>query len=378
MRAIWPTEGFDTPFVQDNQSLSAPAGTVRGLHFQTPPHGQAKLVRCVRGADPRLSRSTCGAVRRPTASGSARELSAENGHQLFDPGRLRARLRHARARQRGRLQGAPRLYAPESDGGVRWDDPAIGIDWPLPAARPGAVGQGRGPAAARRFRQSLRLRRPAARCRSGRRPAYGRHLHAHPRHRRRRLHRLGPRPPPDRATATTRCCVFDKLTYAGNLDSLEPRRGQQPLPLRAGRHLRRRRRSRAALAEFRPDVIIHLAAETHVDRSIDGPGDVHPDQRRRHLRRCSRRRWRYWRGARRRGKDAFRFLHVSHRRGVRLARRRRAASPRRRPTIRARPTRRRKAGVRPPGPRLAPHLRPAGADRPTARTTTGRISSPRS
>ena len=64
--------------------------------------------------------------------------------------------------------------------------------------------------------------------------------------------------------------VVDKLTYAGNLDSLAPYRADSPLSLRAGRHLRRRADA-GVLSDYQPDVIMHLAAESHVDRSIDGP-----------------------------------------------------------------------------------------------------------
>ena len=65
----------------------------------------------------------------------------------------------------------------------------------------------------------------------------------------------------------------DKLTYAGNLDSLAEAARRPPPPLRAGRHLRRRGASAASSSEHRPDAVMHLAAESHVDRSIDGPGE---------------------------------------------------------------------------------------------------------
>ena len=76
--------------------------------------------------------------------------------------------------------------------------------------------------------------------------------------------------------------VVDKLTYAGNLDSLTPvansdRYGFEQADIAdAGR-------MRAIISGFQPDVIMHLAAESHVDRSIDGPGRVRADQRGRHL-----------------------------------------------------------------------------------------------
>ena len=113
-------------FVQDNHSLSARAGTVRGLHFQAPPHAQGKLVRCGRGA----LYDVAVDVRRgsPTYGGwFGTELSFENGRQLWVPA--------------GFLHGFQTLaddteivykctdhYAPDCDGAVRWD--SCGIAWP--------------------------------------------------------------------------------------------------------------------------------------------------------------------------------------------------------------------------------------------------------
>ncbi len=128
-RARMAEHGITTEFVQDNHSVSARAGTVRGLHFQSPPHAQAKLVRCGRGAlydvavDIRAGSPTYG-------QWVGVELSAENGRQLLIPD--------------GFLHGFATLiddteivykcsdyYAPDCDGAVRFDDPAIGIDWGL-------------------------------------------------------------------------------------------------------------------------------------------------------------------------------------------------------------------------------------------------------
>lgn len=122
--------GIGCDFVQDNHSYSAEAGTLRGLHYQAPPHAQDKLVRCTRGAIWDVAVD----VRRGSP-GYGRwvgvELSAENGRQLFVP--------------RGFLHGFVTLvadtevqykcsdyYAPEADGAVRWD--SLGIDWPLGSA----------------------------------------------------------------------------------------------------------------------------------------------------------------------------------------------------------------------------------------------------
>ena len=120
-------QGLDVDFVQDNQSLSRDVGTVRGLHYQSPPHAQDKLVRVGRGSvldvavDVRTGSPTYG-------EWVGVELSAENGLQLFIP--------------KGFLHGFVTLepdcellykcsdvYSPECDGAVRFDDPALGIDW---------------------------------------------------------------------------------------------------------------------------------------------------------------------------------------------------------------------------------------------------------
>lgn len=132
-RARLAAAGIDLDFVQDNHSLSERAGTLRGLHCQTPPHVQAKLVRCGRGAlldvavDIRLGSPHYG-------KWVAVELSAENGRQLLVPG--------------GFLHGFITLtdateivykcsdyYAPDCDRAVAWNDPALGIDWGVPAGR---------------------------------------------------------------------------------------------------------------------------------------------------------------------------------------------------------------------------------------------------
>lgn len=131
----WAESGVDVAFVQDNHSYSAPVGTIRGIHFQTPPHAQAKLVRCVRGSivdyavDLRVGSPTYG-------HHVAAELSAENGHQLFVP----VGFGHAFVTLEPDTEVVYKVsdyYAPDCDGGLRWDCPTIGIDWPLPAT--GAV-----------------------------------------------------------------------------------------------------------------------------------------------------------------------------------------------------------------------------------------------
>ena len=124
--------GFEAMFVQDNHSRSPKKGTVRGLHFQAPPFAQDKLLRVTRGAildvavDIRRGSPTYGKA-------VAVELSAENWAQLLVP--------------KGFAHGVQTLtddvdvlykvtdyYAPASEAGLLWSDPALGIDWPLTAA----------------------------------------------------------------------------------------------------------------------------------------------------------------------------------------------------------------------------------------------------
>ena len=119
--------GLDLPWVQDNHSSSTAKGTLRGLHYQSPPRAQDKLVRCSRGAV--LDVAVDIRAGSPThAQWAAVELSAENGRQMFVPkGFLHGFITltdHAEVQYK-----CTDLYAPEHDGAVRWDDPAIGVDW---------------------------------------------------------------------------------------------------------------------------------------------------------------------------------------------------------------------------------------------------------
>lgn len=129
-RATLASHGITLDFVQDNHSLSAKVGTVRGLHFQSPPHAQAKLVRCGRG---RLYDVAVDIRRGSPTYGKwvGVELSFENGRQLLIP----AGFLHGfvtREPDTEIIYKCTDVYAPECDGAIRFDDPAIGIDWELP------------------------------------------------------------------------------------------------------------------------------------------------------------------------------------------------------------------------------------------------------
>ena len=124
--------GLETRFVQINNSLSASKGTLRGLHYQLPPAAEVKVVRCVRGAlwdvilDLRAGSPSFG-------KWFGAELSAENRTMMYVP--------------RGFAHGFVTLtddaeaiylvsaeYSPDNERGVRYDDPAVGIEWPLAPA----------------------------------------------------------------------------------------------------------------------------------------------------------------------------------------------------------------------------------------------------
>ncbi|MFN3583718.1 dTDP-4-dehydrorhamnose 3,5-epimerase [Phenylobacterium sp.] len=128
-RKAMSAAGVEADFVQDNQAFNARKGTLRGLHFQTAPHAQGKLVRVLKGAifdvavDVRPGSPTFGQWVGAT-------LTAEAGEQIWVP--------------RGFAHGYCTLtdgvelfykvdgpYAPDCEGGIAWNDPDLAIDWPL-------------------------------------------------------------------------------------------------------------------------------------------------------------------------------------------------------------------------------------------------------
>jgi dTDP-glucose 4,6-dehydratase len=233
--------GLDVDFVQDNHSLSHRVGTVRGLHFQAPPHAQAKLVRCGRGrlydvaVDLRRGSATYG-------KWAGIELSAENGLQLLIP----AGFAHGfvtREPDTEIVYKCSDYYAPACDGGIRWDDPDIGFE------------QRRERAVPARFRKPILLGA-------------------------RRMKILVTGGAGFIGSAVVRLAVsrghsvvnVDALTYAACTQNVaevadSPLYAFEQVDIRDLAALTR------TFGEHAPDAVMHLAAESHVDRSIDGPRD---------------------------------------------------------------------------------------------------------
>jgi dTDP-4-dehydrorhamnose 3,5-epimerase len=126
-RKAWAAAGVDCEFVQQNHSRSR-KGTLRAIHFQTDP-GQAKLVRCARGAvfdvavDLRRDSPTYG-------QWEGYELSDENHHQLFVP----VGFGHGFAvlsEEADFTYLVSSYYDPATEAGIRWDDPEVGVEWPV-------------------------------------------------------------------------------------------------------------------------------------------------------------------------------------------------------------------------------------------------------
>ena len=130
-RAKYFELGINVNFVQDNHSLSKELGTLRGLHFQAPPHAQAKLVRCGRGAifdvavDIRRGSPTYGQWK-------GYELTAENGDQLYVPVGFAHGI-FTLEPDSEIVYKCSDYYAPETEGAILWNDPELGINWPTEA-----------------------------------------------------------------------------------------------------------------------------------------------------------------------------------------------------------------------------------------------------
>jgi dTDP-4-dehydrorhamnose 3,5-epimerase len=123
--------GLPTSWVQENQAWSSRRGTLRGLHFQRPPFAESKLVRVLVGAildvfvDLRLDSSSYG-------QWDAIELSADNFAMVYVP----KGFAHGYCTLTEQALVAYRVdspYAPQCEGGLRWDDPVVGIQWPVKA-----------------------------------------------------------------------------------------------------------------------------------------------------------------------------------------------------------------------------------------------------
>ncbi|MDQ3278415.1 MAG: dTDP-4-dehydrorhamnose 3,5-epimerase [Bacteroidota bacterium] len=125
---IFREAGVDIPFVQDNQSRSS-YGVIRGLHYQLPPYAQTKLVRVLEGVildvavDIRKDSPTFG-------QSFVIELSADNKKQLFIPAGF-AHGFSVLTPTATVLYKCDQFYNKESEGGIRFDDPALGINWKI-------------------------------------------------------------------------------------------------------------------------------------------------------------------------------------------------------------------------------------------------------
>lgn len=130
-RAEFEQHGLTGQIVDINFSYNRSRGTVRGMHFQNAPYAQVKVVRCVRGA-------IYDAIvdLRPASPTFRRwigvELTADNHRALYVPEGFAHGFQTLEA-DCDVLYLVSEIYAPSAEGGVRYDDPAFGVEWPLPA-----------------------------------------------------------------------------------------------------------------------------------------------------------------------------------------------------------------------------------------------------
>ena len=128
-RTRYANVGIVEEFVQDNHSYSRDAGVIRGMHFQTPPFAQAKLVRAARGrfldvvVDLRSGSPTFGKY-------MATEISADAGNQIYIPVGFAHGLCTLEPGTEV-LYKVSAVYVPEHELGLAWDDPDVGIAWPV-------------------------------------------------------------------------------------------------------------------------------------------------------------------------------------------------------------------------------------------------------
>ena len=131
--------GLNDVWIQDNHSCSAQLGTVRGMHYQTAPVVQAKLIRVIRGSiydvaiDIRPNSPTRGQY-------VGVELSAENKLQLYVPKGF-AHGFCTLENETEVIYKTTELYSPENENGIRWDDPDVSVNWPVPREQITIVGR---------------------------------------------------------------------------------------------------------------------------------------------------------------------------------------------------------------------------------------------
>jgi dTDP-4-dehydrorhamnose 3,5-epimerase len=124
--------GLQPVIAQANVAFNRSAGTLRGMHFQFPPKAETKLVRCTRGAIVDIIvdlRPESATYLRNTSV----ELDEENGRALYVPGRF-AHGYQTLVDETETSYQVGEFYAPETEGGLAYDDPRLGLAWPLPVA----------------------------------------------------------------------------------------------------------------------------------------------------------------------------------------------------------------------------------------------------